>query len=488
MESKKSTNIRKQASPPEKKIRSLERWWMQNSHRARPYQQVPLSDGTFQWVTSDGKPVVRDTRREQAIINAYFDDIKRMSPDYFDLLVSMAGSPTFQPMSPDNRVSVLIPAYNEGQNLYQLLALYANQRIGVGKAPLLHSEIYEINILVNRPVGTAGDNSIDEIERFKNTNDGAPFMPAINYYDIQFNPSQSTVGNARKHISDVTLLRSLQRTTPYGALYLETEDADLDFVDPRTIINIIGKFDQYPHLDALRGVQERTRADLVKNDWIFLKERLWNFTEVICRRPSYRPQFNPEWHGFWNRVITGGWNTAFTAEALAMIGGYTSTKGIGEDTEIGEKITRVHGLGSDDRLDVNLDVIATVPSRSSSSIRRLLTEKIRATDRYIPSEFMDEGVNDLIRLKSIDELLEDPALKRVERLSDDNALEFRKMICAVCNTAISLYHGEEIFDSIMFHAGFQKADYSLAGTLEILNWGNVKRKLDTYRANFKSDD
>lgn len=470
------------------KMRSLEIWWKSSSFKNSPYYLHTLPDGAKLWTDKNGSQVLRSVDREREIVGKYLAELRNGSPEYYDQLLRISATHTMLPMSRDNRVSVIVPAFYEGPNLYKLLNIYTKQtKVGRDQRNIpLEGNLYEINILVNRTARMLSDSSVDEIERFKKENGHYLGLPTINYYDIEFDPPFNTVGNARRYLADVTLLRSIQRPIQDKPLYFETEDADLDYVDPHTVINVIYKFDTYPHLDALRGIQDRNPHDLMKNDWIFLKQRMWDFLEIVCRKIDYRPQNNEKWHGFWNRVITGGWNTAYTAEAIAIIGGYNPHKAIGEDTEIGEKLTRIRGRGTDDRLDVNLEVIGRVPSRSSSSIRRLLSERIRNIDRYKPVEFMDQEVNELIRANSVEKLLEHPLIKSVERISANNYSEFTDMIQRICETAYNLYAGAKIFKSVMFYAGFGLKDYKVRdGKVIILDWDNIKGKLESYRDKYQ---
>src|SRR5690606_21501923 len=106
-----------------------------------------------------------------------------------------------------------------------------------------------------------------------------------------------------------------------------------------------------PHLDAVRGTQDRTPEIMKENDYLITWRRMWDFTELLARSPRFRKPERPEWNYTWNRNITGGWNNAYSAEAYAMIQGYDKvTKG--EDMLIGEKITMARGDGDLPNLEV----------------------------------------------------------------------------------------------------------------------------------------
>ena len=76
------------------------------------------------------------------------------------------------------------------------------------------------------------------------TTQGKSFQ--INYVDVEFDSPFNNVGNARRVITDLTLMRSVERQNQNKLPYIETEDADLVTVDKNTVINIINKLDNNP--------------------------------------------------------------------------------------------------------------------------------------------------------------------------------------------------------------------------------------------------
>jgi hypothetical protein len=344
----------------------------------------------------------------------------------------------------------------------------------------LPANMYEINIVVNRKTGSPEDNTVAEIQRFiaDQAAQGKEFN--INYVNLEFDPPFNNVGHARKVVTDMTFLRSLQRAHQNKALYIESEDADLMRVDPLTVINLIDKLDSNPHLDAARGTQDRFPEKLMENDLLFLQRRLWDFTEPFLRRQKYRPGNNPRetWNFTWHRTITGGWNTGYTAEACAMIGGYDSTQVSGEDMSIGEKMTMIRGDGD----MPNLDVVGTVPTRSDSSPRRFLGEVVTKVPAY--QDFSNEAINKLIRETSLEDLLSQ--VSSVARITPENLGTFDGLFRGHYGSIKSLTPNEdaakELYDSIMMWAGFKKEDYSYSkDSVEIHNWDNLKNALESYR-------
>lgn len=185
------------------------------------------------------------------------------------------------------------------------------------------------------------------------------------------------MGAARKLVTDLTLARSVKRTNQKGVLYIETEDADLNKIDRKTVSNLVTTMDKDPNLDAVRGVQDRMPETMMKNDLFFLNRRARDIMEVLLRHPDYRPEKYENADFVWNRVITGGRNSAYTAEMYAKIGGYNPTMKMGEDMYIGQGISVYRGIerGTKDangRYIPDTSVIGTVASRTDSSPRRFL--------------------------------------------------------------------------------------------------------------------
>ena len=87
------------------------------------------------------------------------------------------------------------------------------------------------------------------------------------------------------------------------------------------------------------------------NDIFFLIRRAWDFGEILLQNKKYRPDVNEKANFEWNRIITGGWNTAYSAQVYAEIGGYDPTMRQGEDMYIGKQISILRGnIGANGRV------------------------------------------------------------------------------------------------------------------------------------------
>jgi hypothetical protein len=368
-----------------------------------------IENGRKVWRDAEGKEVERNVEREQKRIREY---IAAQDPVYraeLDSLATLVG-----PMHPKCRLSVIIPARFEEPNLSNLLTQYAKQIDEQGKP--LDPDLYEINIIVNRKQGETPDKSMEVIAEWKKENPSIH----VNAIDKEFSPQQANVGTARKYITDLALLRSVTRSTAAGPLYIESEDADLISLDRRTVSKLVRNFDSEPQLDILRGIQDRQPEVLRKNHLLFFERRVWDFMEVFMRRQAYRPE-NMENSSFvWNRVISGGWNTAYTAESYTQIGGYVPDL-ITEDMKIGWKISYLRGQQNEKgEFVLNTQTVKTSGLRASSSPRRFLDAMNRNIAPY--ADFEDQS----LKSKTLNELLD--GVKEYAKASPEQIEAYNKAL------------------------------------------------------------
>lgn len=460
-------------------MESMRRWVAQTPERLRPRTMQRNPDGSAVWLEADGSLVVRDVERERQAIGGYIDSMEAEAPEYFETVKQIAESMT--PMDKDCRVSVNVPAWLEAKQLGIFLEQYT-QQVDASGAPL-DDRVYEINILVNRRRGTPADDSVEVIQKFiedyKSANGREPH---INYHDIEVDPPHNNVGYIRKLLTDAVMIRSVARTEQNEPLYIETEDADLLRVDPKTVTNLISKLDTNPHLDAVRGRDDRAPEYLKDNDLLFLRRRIWDFSSTLARGKALRDPRNPNWNYMWNRVYLNGWNSGYSAEAYAMIGGYDEAIA-GEDMIIGEKIAMMRGDGK----YPNLEVVGTVGTRSDGSPRRFIIELRSGRDAY-GADFSDEDKNVEMREKTLDELLE--TISKYERITPENVGAFNGLIKGYAKFVRTVTPGQaeanQMMKRVLFWLGFKKSDYDLTddGTVAINDWSNVKQALDNYRERY----
>jgi hypothetical protein len=460
-------------------LEELQNWIKENPARLRTRKEVSGAGGRTRWIEADGSEVKRDVAREKATISNYLNNERNKHPDHFALAEKVADSMPL--MGNECRVAINVPAWMEGRNLGNFLEQYTSQKDKSGN--VLDPKLYEINVLINRKTGSAPDQSVKVIEDFITKFESEHgFKPKVNYHDVEIDPPNNNVGYARKLLTDAVMIRNLKRTSQSAPLYIETEDADMIRIDPKTVNNVIETMDNNPQLDAVRGVQDRAPEYMKDNDMLFIRRRGHDFLELMARGKKFRDPSNPNWNFTWNRVVTGGWNTAYSAEAYALIEGYDSVEA-GEDMSIGERITMVRGNGS----VPNLEVIGKVYTRSDSSPRRFINE-IRS-DRSAYDDFANEEDNRIIREQSIESAMN--SISKYKRINEANESDFTNYVKYLHSFSKSVTPNDtaanQLTKRVMFWLGFKKDDYDLSGNeLNIKNWNNVKEALSRYRRRYEA--
>ena len=438
------------------------------------------ASGRKHWVEADGSPVVRSVERERNTIYNYLNSEFSKNPEYKQKVASVMSS--LGAMSDNCRVSVNIPAWMEADSLDRLLSQYIDQTDNKGKA--LEQSLFEINILVNRKKGTPEDDSVKVIESFieKYAKRHNGVRPVVHYANVEMEPEEANIGFVRKLLTDAVLQRSLDRNNQSQPLYIESEDADLIEVDKRTVFNLISKLDKNPHLDAVHGIEGRMPSIIKDNALLLMRRNAWEAFLFNARQKRFRDPRNPNWNSFSNRVITGGWNSGYSAEAYAMIGGYEPARA-GEDISIGERISMMRGDGD----YPNLETIGSVPTRTESSPRRFIDEIANKKSAY--EDFGDDSNEEAIRGVSLSD-----AMKRIDEYADiteDNKPNFENEAQMYYDWARgstpTLGDARDVARRIMRSVGYEEGDYVFEGDkIHIINWGNVKRNIEAYRHGFTS--
>lgn len=456
------------------------RKWIADMGGPHTRKQIEDVSGKKHWVEADGSPVMRSVEREREIIASYLNDEFSDNPEYERKVAAVASS--LGSMNNDCRVSVNIPAWMEEDNLSRLLNQYIDQVDNKGDS--LDRSLFEINILVNRRKGTPEDKSVKVIENFieEYTRRYDGVRPVVHYANVEMEPEEANIGFVRKLLTDAVLQRSLDRDNQLQPLYIESEDADLIEVDKRTVFNIISKLDKNPHLDAVHGIEGRMPSIIKDNALLLMRRNAWEVFLFNVRQKRFRNPRNPNWNSFSNRVITGGWNSGYSAEAYAMIGGYEPARA-GEDISIGERISMMRGDGD----YPNLETIGSVPTRIESSPRRFIDEIANKKSAY--EDFGDDGNEEAIRGVQLSD-----AMKRIDEYADiteDNKPTFENEAQMYYDWArgstFTLGDARDVARRIMRSVGYEEGDYVFEGDkIHIINWDNVKRNVEAYRHGFTS--
>jgi hypothetical protein len=301
------------------------------------------------------------------------------------------------PMGPDCRLVVLVPARTEAANIHRLLDRYRDQR-DLSGAPL-PAGLFEVMVLVNRYDDEADDGTAAAVER---ENCDRLTVLAAEYTHPA--GERAPVTMARKLLTDVALWRAAQRPTYRAPLYLASEDADVWWLDPRQVALIIRTLDTDPGLDGVRGQVDHCPWIMANHPLLVLARRSWNFTESLLARRSLRPDRNPAYDFNWNRLNTNGWNTAFTAEVYAKIGGYTRHRRLDEDMDIGEKISCLRAYQRRGVPVPQTQTMGWLPTRSEGSPRRWLHWAVTGVEPYRDDNFLRREHEDAIKNQGITEL------------------------------------------------------------------------------------
>jgi hypothetical protein len=428
----------------------------------------------------------RDVQRERQRVGVYLNREFSISPSYREYITSLAELPNVAPMSDKCRVSVNIPSYREGRRIYETLETYTKQVDDNGQP--LDPETWEINIFSDTTIDVDFDNSKEEVERFIRENGDGGNLPPINFIQVKVSPPFNNIGHGRKVNTDLALFRSLRRTGQEAPLYIESEDMDQDRVDPLTIHNAITTLDNHPELDFIKGIEDRNPDVMKHNDYLFFRNRVWDFIMVLLRSKKYRDFTDPNFSFGWNRMVSGGWCTAYSAEAYAISGGHDPFAKTGEDTGLAENLSVFRSEDGNPKLDVG----AHVRTRSDSTPRRFLYEMITGKNAYAQGNFDDPKTNHDIRDMSIEQLLEES--KSLSRLNAENQHMFNKVLTKQVVRARDKVPAREFGNfvkTLFWILGFKPEDYTLTLNEEvpfqINSWQNIANALENYRARHPRD-
>ena len=410
---------------------------------------------------------VRCVSRERYLVDQYLRTLGTL--DLFEDIA--AGHP---PMEAGTRAVILLPARFEENRIERFFDALTEDLQGA--VPPGDCTV-EVLILNNWHQGETPDQT-GELIRQQAQKTNLPYR--LLYLERAWQPeeAETALARSRKLLADYTLYRAAQRTSWDGPLYLFSEDADVEAIEPGRTCNMIRYMDAHPRLDALRGVQMRTPSALARNHLLLFERRSWYFTETQLARQRYWPVHNDRANFYWHRVVTGGWNTCFSASIYALIRGYTPEVRIFEDMDIGQRISVVRGAWRGKRFVPDVSTVRRVRFRATSSAARALLALIQKRhiydDRDNYSFFFDKAHETQVRQANLDELLEtlapettlnDRTVHRFETLCED-LLEETRRIFGDRNEA------QRVFSRTLWLMGLHRRDIrtSPEGRIKFLNY------------------
>lgn len=222
------------------------------------------------------------------------------------------------PMDPHCRMSIGIPSYMEGKNIFRTLETFAKQE-GVDPRE------FEIIVFENHPASTVRDDTKQEIQRFQKL---YPHL-RVNHAYFMF-PNMVPMGTIRKIVFDLSLLRSIKRTKQDNKqeLIIASSDADSYGMKGKALRYIIDTFDKRKEIELLTG------------KWDFPKEALVHFPTVhaLMRFIKYHQRISERYFGKYRKTSSGACSF-FRLGTYAAIGGYDYKIKRGSDTELGTRIS-----------------------------------------------------------------------------------------------------------------------------------------------------
>ena len=320
-----------------------------------------------------GQPSLgRDPAAERASASLYLAE----QPAEWRALVKEQAA-ALPPLAPGTRLVVFLPAENEAALIEPCLAAIARDLVSSG---LRHAA--EIVVVRQHRAGSdLDDNTAERVSRWARLHRQEVTVRLI---EVEWPAGCMTfLALSRKLAVDVTVERA-SAAELRRPLYFLTEDADVEWIESGRARYAVAAFDAHPRLDALRGWHLRS-LDLLEYLPLFVERVTWRACEYALSARQLRPERNPRYGFAWNRVVTAGWNVAFTLESYVLAGGYTPTVELFEDMDLGQRISVMRGNDTAAGFVPVTHTIRWMPFEACSDGRRSLAALATGSDLYGPA-------------------------------------------------------------------------------------------------------
>jgi len=317
---------------------------------------------------------------ERNEIMKYFD---RLEPSYRKELEAM-NDLVGREMSESCRLTINIPAYLEGNNIYKTLEIYTNQKDEDGNP--LDPNVFELVVLNNHPATVPEDQTQEEIEKFRQDH---PEIKVIYLHKQWTAEEPATVGNARKYLLDISLMRNISRPETGLDSILVCNDADAIAVDEHYVSDILGAFKTNPDTDAFSLKWAWPTEALRKPNFYaanFVWDRLLHYSEYGLTESSDKNE----------PAQLEARNAAIRSGMYAAVGGFNPQAKNAEDLEMSWLIADARNWNPESVARLDIAQIATNPRRPLSAL---------ATGTPLNEMYMSFQSNPEIRTMDNDQLL-----------------------------------------------------------------------------------
>jgi glycosyltransferase involved in cell wall biosynthesis len=420
--------------------------------------------------------VNRSLTEETSVIERY---LAAQPADWISELETAAGALPIQ--SPQCRLSVLVPCRFEEHRIKDCLDALRSQN------PKANAEQFEVLVLDNFFEGESPD-ATERLVREYALQQGLPYRLHCLRKVFRGDDTNFGMSLSRKFLADLTLLRCLKRPSRTAPLYIASMDADVVSVQARTLDAVVQYMDQKPWVDALRGMQDRQPEVLCQNSLLWLERRSWYIAEKLLSSRKYWPDRNPSANFTWHRNVTGGWNTYFSAQIYAAIGGHARIRFL-DDVDIGNRIS-VLRAGADTKPNFEVRSIERLPMRMSSSPSRFMHALIKDADPYSGDDnyasFYDAEVEEVVKRNDIPALLE--MMKPTADPHGPARAKYDAVLQRVHSALVDIdpVRADALMRSVMMHLGFARSDYELAtSTLKVASYVNFQATVQANRRRYQ---
>ena len=234
--------------------------------------------------------------------------LSKLNKQYFSEIESLSALNT-QPPSDKVRVIVTIIAYKEGSRIIKTLDNYIVQDID--------PSLFEIIILDNHPQSAECDNTFEEVQDFKKTN---PSISVVYVHKVWSTAEYATVGNARKYVFDIAVMRASKNFQHKNETILISNDADTISLDKNYLSSILDEFDTNQTTDALVTLSVVPLNTILKPN-LYATLSLWDaLDESVANGEPYNLK---------------GSSSAFRTSTYSAVGGFNPNSKMAEDLEMG---------------------------------------------------------------------------------------------------------------------------------------------------------